>query len=221
VSVIQYPSMADFGTALATVDIDDAAITTLQTWLPTYLSHFEVERQLAQGYLPRPKKQSFSTTIDNDEWLDHVLPAVIVTTVSTAGPPAITADDSYKATWNMAVSCICRGRKGPESRRIASWFELCVRQLLVQQGSLGQIVNKCRWFGTEVRQVADATSRGRYLAAGIAQYQVYADVAVQGGFYGPTVPLPDATQYQDLATVQEIDVSVTGDMPPTDLDTGG
>ena len=218
-TTIDYGPFADFGTLLTTVDIDDGAIATLQEWLPTYLSKFEIERTLAKGYLPRPKQASFANTIDSDEWLDHVLPAVIVTTVSTSGQPTVVADD-HVASWQMVVSCVCRGRKGPESRRIASWFEGCVRRVLVQQGSLGGVVNKCRWLTTEVRPVLDATSRGRYLAAGIGQYTVFGDVAVQGGFYGPTEPEADASVYEDLPLVEQITVDVTGD-GPADSPLGG
>jgi len=58
-------------------DVDQALLDTLQMWMPTYLRLVAGDRQL--GYeLPAPN--TYANTLETDEWMDHQLPAVVVTT---------------------------------------------------------------------------------------------------------------------------------------------
>lgn len=200
-------AFADFGTLVTTVDVDDAVVATLKEWLDTYLGRVEQERNLDPGFLSRPNGSAYANTLESDEFLDHTLPAVIVTTAATEGPPVITNDWSYVANWRLTVSCILRGRRPPETRRSASLFEGSIRRCLVQKGDLGGLAKRCRWISSTVAPLPDRTGKGRYLAAGITQMVVFGDVAVEFGV-GPDVP--DANPYDSLATVQTVTTDVEG-----------
>jgi hypothetical protein len=199
--------IAEFGDLVTTVDVDDAVVATLKMWLPTYLTQFEQERDLAPGFLSRPNDSAYANTLESDEFLDHTLPAVIVTTAATADPPVITNNWSYIANWRLTVSSVLRGRRPPETRRSASYFEGSVRRLLVQKGDLGGLAKRCRWISSTVAPLPDRTGKGRYLAAGITQMVVFGDVAVEFGV-GPDIP--DAGSYEPLATVQDVTTDVEG-----------
>jgi hypothetical protein len=200
------PALAEWGPLVTSVDIDQAVVSTIAKWLPTYLDQIENERGLDQGTLPRPKPASYANTLESDEFLDHMLPAVIVTTVSTVGQPQLTGDDSYITNWQVNVSSVLRAPRPPATRLNAALFEACVRRLLVQQGALGGMAKRTRWLGSRVAPVADVTGKGRYLAAGMGQYIVFGDVAAQGGMTGPLVP--DQYPYQPLAPVTTVTTDV-------------
>lgn len=220
-----YGPVADraFGPLLLNTDIDAAIIARLKQWFPTYLKHYEEERDLTVGKLQRPKDESFASTLEDDEFPDHILPAILVTSASTEGEPQKDADLNYYASWNVVVSCIVRGRTPIEAREIAAGFEGCARQILVQQplGLDGEI----RWTGCNVARVRDQTPGGnRFLAAGISTFLVYADKVVQEGA-GPFIPDPDAPgpytppgpseddTYESPVQVTRVPVEISGHTP--------
>lgn len=206
-------AFADFGELITPEDVDQAVIATLKLWLPTYLGQIELERGLEQGFLPRPVAASYANTLETDEFGDHMLPAVIVTTSGTVGEPIITGDGAYLANWSAIVSSIVRGQRGPLTRQVASLFEGCVRRVLVQQGDLGAFARRTRWLQTRVMPVVDPTGKGRYLAAGMTNLVVHCDTSVRE-WTGPTVP--DAAPYDALATVQTVTTDVEGVPIPTE-----
>jgi hypothetical protein len=202
-------SFADFGPLMIATDVDDAAVGKLALWLPTYLGQVEVERGLTPGSLPRPVDSSYANTLSDDEFPDHMLPAVIVTTADTPTAPVVAADGSYEATWHMVVSCVIRGRTPPQTRANAALLEGCVRRALVQNGVFHR--RDAKWKGSSVAPVFDRSKAGRYLAAGICQFDVFVDKVVQRDV-GPVAP--DAEPYLPLGTVDQVTVDVEG-VPPS------
>lgn len=194
--------IADWGPLVIATDVDEAILAVFQEWMPTYLKQVASERAL--GY-ELATVNTYANTLDSDEFMDHQLPAIIVTTADTAKTLG-GANFTYQATWNVVVSVIVRGRRPPESRKTAALYEGAIRRCFL---------NKCRqnsgplsdpdWKGTRVAPVKDTTGAGRYLAAGIGTYNVSTDAAAQG-FGGPDVP--NADKYVPLATVTEVDISV-------------
>lgn len=201
---------ADFGIAVASADIDDAVVATLQKWLPTYLAWLERTRQLSYQ-LGRPK--SYASTVDDDQFLDRALPAVLVATARTQSAPLVAEDGSYSAPWLVATSAVVRGRTPAETRRTASLYELAVRMAVVQaltrdSQELGGPIRGVRWIGGgEARPLADPNGRGRWLGEGASQFSVFTDHVVQEGV-GPTTP--DEPDYGDLPLVTSVDVDVEG-----------
>jgi hypothetical protein len=199
---------ADFGPLILVTDIDEAAIATLRTWLNTHLGQIEFERDLPANSLPRPTASSITNVLTDDEFPDHMLPAVLVTTAQTQGAPVVAADGFYTATWRLNVSCVVRGRKPAETRAHAAIYEGAVRRILVSAKGMGLGIGaQAKWAGMPepIRPVADRSSAGRYLAASQTVFYVYVDQAVQRGV-GPNIP--DVPPYAPLATVGEITIDV-------------
>jgi hypothetical protein len=209
---------ATWGPLLTSIDVDEAVLTTLKMWLPTYMSQIERERSITPK-LDRPKLGSYDNVIDDDQFPDYNLPAVIVTTAQTEGEPQTDGDGNYYAAWNVVVSAITKGRNKKETRNLAAWFEGCVRRALVHQGT--DLSGELKWRGSNVAPVGDPTESGRYLAAGMGHYVVYTDFVVQegvgpfadGGDYPPADPDDPDTPYEPLVTVGKVSVDVQHPTP--------
>jgi hypothetical protein len=210
---------ADFGPLVVETDVDLAVLATLKSWLPTYLAQAERQRGLASRLLPRPRGESYANTLEDTEFLDHRLPAIIVT---TAAPTDVAQDGDgfYIADWHVVVSAVVRGRKPEETRGIAALYGGCVRDILTDRPTLGGFASATKWIpGGGVAPVDDPTPAGRYLAAGINQFTVSVDDVLREAA-GPATadpyeqPDPDAPGYDPdapwdpLATVRQNGVTV-------------
>lgn len=211
--------VADFGPLVLNIDVDELMLAQLRKWLPTYMAEIERERP-SLGALQRPKTTSYVNALEDEDFPEHWLPAIVVTSAATAGDPEKDGDGNYYAAWNVVVSAIVRGRDPKETRTLASAFEGCVRRLLVQQGV--EIDGELRWTGSSVRPVRDPTNAGRYLAAGMSTYVVYVDRVVledagpseyDDGPYVPADPDDPDTPYENPATVDRVLVDVNGKSP--------
>lgn len=179
------PENDAWGLLVTEVDVDAAVVKTLRKWMPMYLAQVERERELPPGTLARPKDGSFVNTIEDDEFHDHPLPAVIVTTANTNAEPMEDGRHSFSAGWRVIVSSVVRGRTAPETRALAAIFSACVRRVLLQQPDLDSFAAGVDWISSGLQPVVDTSDSGRYLAAGINEFVVYVDSVVDGA-RGPT-----------------------------------
>lgn len=210
---------AEFGTLVVETDVDTAVVATLRKWLPTYIAQVERERNLAVGALARPVAGSYANTLEDDEFVDHRLPAIIVTTAATNDVERF-GDGSYAAMWMTVVSSVVRGRTPPETRMLAALFSGCVRRVLVQASDLGGSASNVLWRRGGVQPVPDATAAGRYLAAGINEFVVVTDDVLTtrdsplepDPLYGNPDPQGNPNQpYDDFVTsAGGVSVDVTG-----------
>jgi len=204
-----------WGPLITEVDVDLAVIKTLRKWLPMYLAQVERERDLDVGTLARPKAGAYTNTIEDDEFHDHPLPAIIVTTASTTAAPVQTADSSYETAWRVIVSSVTRGRTAPETRALAALFSASVRRVLTQQASLDGFSGGVQWVASGLQPVTDSTDQGRYLAAGINEFVVFVDNVLApdlgpgGAPYDPADPENNPDSPLDpFAAVATVNVSV-------------
>jgi hypothetical protein len=198
VSVI---GIARWGPLIIGTDVDDAMISSLKTWMPTYLKHFHDERGLP--FVPaRPR--TYANTFADQEFLDHQLPAIIVvtaTTIATRGGP----NKAYEGTWRCDIATIVRGKRPPATRFLASLYEGVVRQAVLNQARTTDVLQDVHYTGMRYEQVSDASGSGRYLLAGVSSFNVYTDKIVEANA-GPDIP--DADEYLNEATITEVDIEV-------------
>src|SRR3954468_14252533 len=169
-----YGPVADFGPLVVETDVDFAIIKTLRLWLPTYLAQAERERDLAPRVLARPEPVSYSNLLDDDEFPDSRMPAILVTTAQVNNEPEIDGAGVYSVGWRAVVTAVVRGRTPGESRALASIFGGSVRRCLVQQQDLGGFASETRLAsGTMLRPVADSTGPDRYLTPSLTPLTVY------------------------------------------------
>lgn len=210
---------ADWGPLVINTDVDEMVLGMLSLWLPTSLRQIQRERPLIEPF-DLPKDESYANTLDDDEFPEHILPAVIVTSANTEGTPEKDGDGFYDAAWNVVVSCIVRGRTPAETRAVAALFEGSVRRVMVQADPTWD--GEVRWVASNTAAVADPTGAGRYLAAGMGTYLVYVDKAVQAGA-GPAGepyevdPATPDEPFEDLIKVGSVGIDVQGRSPTSDL----
>lgn len=215
-------AIADWGVSgVATTDIDGALIATLKEWLGTYLRQIELERSLGDDFLGTPNSDQISNALTSFEFLDTTLPAVVVTTAIVEKTLRTSRSGSssggvYAADFRVTVSNIVRGPTKQQTRYNAAFTELAVRRVLSNQATrmADTIITNVDWKGSQVAPVADTTGDGRYLAAGVGQYVVSVDNALQDGV-GPQQP--NLQPYNPLPTVDDasIDVEATPIDSPT------
>jgi hypothetical protein len=220
-------AFADFGSAVATVDIDDWVMDTLAYWMETYLSWIELGRPDKTGMLQtRPlgyeiaRPKNYANVIDSTEWPSSSLPAILVATAKTNGASTIDGEGKYQTPWLTAVSAIVRGQNPTMTRALASYTELACRMILVQHGMLGGYARNTRWLtGGQARPMSDPTGKGRYLGEGASTFLVTTDGTVQSGT-GPLIPSapgspvpsePPPSEFEPLPTIGQINFGLDGD----------
>lgn len=215
------PSVADWGPLVGAVDVDKAIRTVLTTWLPTYCAQVQIDYNLDYAIA---EPQSYAIVLDEDEYLDWAMPAVLISTAKTIKTIG-GSNSNYEATWRTAVSGMIRGRNAEESKVNASYFEGAIRRCMLQKcrtnspspsGADGQdseliaagasILSGCHWQSTELAAVNGDKRRGRYLSVGIGTYSVVTNKAVQS-FGGPNTP--NAAPYEGLPTVSNGGVTIS------------
>jgi hypothetical protein len=207
---------ADFGPLILETDVDNAAITTLNRWMTTELITIERERNYAPHLLARPAYTG--SFIDDDELLDHRLPAIMVQTDGIQGTPQKFGGGDYSVVYPMTVKVVTRGRTQLETRQVASLYGGAVRRAIVHNPDLGEFASFCRWVDSAIAPVADASDQGRYLASHSNVFHVGVDQVIRENA-GPSVPNspyddpdpnnPDAP-YQPLLPVNSLTVTVEG-----------
>ena len=205
-TVIANAGLADWGALVLGSDIDDAIIDTCKTWSNTYFDQMRIERNLS--FSPAPPR-TYANTFMGQEFFDHQLPAIIITTAqlnATKGGPNL----DYQGTWQMRVATVIRAKNPPATRKLSALYEGTVRRMLTQKAAADETnpINDLHYDGFGYEEVPDATGQGRYALAAISRFQVFTDRVVQP-FGGPDVP--DAESYLDYPPVTEIDIDVLGE----------
>jgi hypothetical protein len=210
--------VANWGELLVETDVDEAVIATLKKWLPSYLTRLERERGLTVRTLARPVAASYVNTLEDDEFPDHQLPAIIVTTARTSEVERF-GGGVHTVSFQVIVSSVVRGRTPPETRKLAALFSGCVRRVLVHQQDLGEFAQEVRFQRGNLAPLADQTDSGRWLAAGVNEFVVVVDDVLTGGVgpmqVDPVYDDPDPEgnpdeEYTDPVTVSRVVVSTTG-----------
>ena len=124
-------------------NVEQAVISTLQTWLPEYLARVEEYNELPVRTIPRPTTpESIHGGLDTDSWEETELP-VVIAVCKPDGDATYHESAGYSQDWEIRVGCIVKGEPRsqfgdwPEdqARAHASFYGTAV-ELLVQQGSL-------------------------------------------------------------------------------------
>lgn len=216
--------LGDPGPSVATTDVDAAIIGCLKANYGHWLRIEAFERDLVKG-LPAPRGASYANAIDQDEWLDHASPAVLVTTSKTRDKPMRRPDGTYSATWDVAISVVVRGTSGPDTRDRASLYEVALRRCLGHRSvvaNAGGIVHAMHWESSNVVPVATVSRSGRYLAAGMTTWTAITDYALKDSGTFPA-PVPDDQPlpvYVPEVPVTVVDTDQINGVSPTQ-DLGG
>lgn len=132
--------MTVFGPLNAAIDIEKAALKTLEEWMPSYLAEIERQKGLTNKALGRPPApESYHGGLDFLSVKDDQLPEVIVI-CNPAGEPERMTEEVIQG-FQTEIGCVIKSEEGalPEAiaRRNASYFSLAAQGIVMQHESLG------------------------------------------------------------------------------------
>lgn len=199
--------MSIFGPIIHGGHIEQAALTTLQTWLPTYLAEVAENDGRTRGVLPAPRAWTVAAGID-DRFPEQALPTVAVTAPALAGEPDMRGDGSISTVWELAVGVIVAANSQAAVEDLAHLYAAAVRTCLIQK-RLTDLAGfeGARWMGESYDEVTDDSRRS--LASGIVSFEI-AVSETANAYAGPTdsAPRPSPHVYDPaLPTVQTADAT--------------
>ncbi len=145
-----------YGTLRGAWNVEQAVLSTYQSWLPEYLAEVERQNRLQPKELPRP--QTFEASDDFEGWDSADMPAVIV--VVTPLKPVEESARDYQQDFEIQVGCIAEGQSEAEARKVAGLYGVAA-MLLAQPGpgSLGGLVEEMQMVGAPKLEFVEADQR--------------------------------------------------------------
>jgi hypothetical protein len=207
-----------FGDIIDADTIEQAALTTLQAWLPDHLAHQERRRPAVAALVPGGHfiaPRSWPTVSDFNLKAEDQLPAVVLVSPGTVGAPRRERGGQYSATWRLEVAIGVAGRDEAEARQIASIYLAAIRGALVQgDPTLGGLSEKCVWTGPDDHAFGPTVGHSRRALYG-TEFAVTVHNVVCDRL-GPTAPSPDPHNPDDPPPVPdeaEILIEILEDTP--------
>lgn len=190
--------MSVFGRILSDDQVEDAVISILKKWVPTYMS--EVERQvgLDEGYYQRPIH--YTARSDFDKWPEEMLPTVIVISPGIDDDPEKEGRGIYRAKFEIGTVCVVSSTDALSTRRFSYRMGAAIRGAIIQHQSLDLAldgtVRGIDWIGERNNPVPQPEPSDRTIWANRQLFSVdVGDVLTRTA--GPpapaSTPLPDPT----------------------------
>lgn len=176
--------MSIFGTIISADQLEDAAVTTLESWFKTYSREFELQAGLPQDALPLPRSYTITEEVDRDS--ADQLPAVVVISPGLTGQPRQEGDGSFRATWALAVGIFVSARTRRDTSRLVRQYGAIIRAIMLQKQSLGGFADGTRWTDESYDDTFGFVDR-QSISAGQVIFQVEV-VDVTSRWAGPVAP---------------------------------
>lgn len=189
--------------------VEQAALTTLRTWMRNYLGFAEQWYGYTAESLPDIVAYAATDSIDLDRWPEQHIPCVIVHCAGYAETPRHQGD-RYGATWDLRVGVIVSAADENATRDMARAYGAAIKALLDFHGLPSIAGATVRLMGG-VTDPPDQVKR-RTIAGSRIDFQVdVPDSLVREDV--PTVPLPDPPSggrpdFPDTATAETVTITV-------------
>lgn len=179
-----------FGRVVTTIDVEEAFLTTLSTWMPEWLYQVELQKELPRGTLTRPPApESYHGGDDFESWKADLLPEVIVDVKPSSLERSASA--AYTTAYDVQVATILE-RQDEEEARFHASLHGAATMFLVQQPSLGGLAERLVMITAPTPEFL-ATDERR-LARTIATFTVWVTQVVNESS-GPFQSLPSESPY--------------------------
>lgn len=187
--------MSPVGPIITDDMVEDAVVSHLKTWLPSYLAEVEdavpgVER----GFYKRPPGSSYTTRADFDKWPEEMLPAIVVVSPGIDDDPVKDGRGNIRAQFQIGVVAVVSSTDQVATRRYAYRMGAAIRGVLIQKPSLGQAFNGAvrgiDWVGSRNNELPDSGSADRSIWACQQLFIVEVDglLSKRGGLRNPLDP---------------------------------
>lgn len=177
-----------YGPLVTGYDVEQAVISHIRKWMPTYLlvAAEHAEREL----FSLPLIRSFTTTPREPErWSEDQLPAILCVSPGLVGEPAESGDGDVRATWAIGLAVIVSTSEQETSGEIARLYGAAIRLILIQKPSLGGFADGTTYMGEAYDLITREQARSLGAASIAAEVEVSAIGRRGGGL--PFDPLGD------------------------------
>ena len=195
-----------FGLFQLDEDLQEAVVSTIRKWLPTYLALIERKVELAPRSIPLPRSYVLSDNGELNKKPEDQLPAVVVLCPGGGKiTPRQEGDGRIRAGYVVNVACIVTARDHESTDKLARRYRKALELILVHQPSLGGFAEASifrGWRNDELLPEDDRT-----IAAGTNVFEVLVPDISQAG-KGLQAPLDDPYEEAEIPAVTEADVTL-------------
>lgn len=197
--------MTIFGDFKTGADLEDAVISHLRDWMPTYLAEVERQYQMGQGSLPPIR--SASTNNEFSKWPEEQLPALIVISPGSAGADSIKmeGDGTYRVAWVVGLAVIVSAKDKSSTLTLAKRYGAAIAGAILQHPSLSGYAEGVQWEDVRYNDLPEDSERT--LASVQMVFRIEVRNVLTAGL-GPREPIVDPYQVEDWPTVAEDGVHV-------------
>ncbi len=133
-----------FGAIFSGDQLEDAVISTLRKWLPTYIREVELQRGLELGRIQKPRtytSRNEFTTFPEDQ-----LPICVVVSPGLAHPPTADGEGRYHAWYALGVAIVAAANTEDHTNKVAKMYGAAIRACLLQKPALeGDVSMGVEW----------------------------------------------------------------------------
>lgn len=173
-----------FGNIVSGNDVEQAVITTLQTWLKTYMHFMEDKQSVDRDTYPGIKSYSTKTTFDTIPG-DDFMPMIVVVSPGIAAPPVKDGEGKYRAAWSVGVVVVVSSHDEEAVRNLVMTYAVAIRTCLIQKRDLGGLSRGVIWDDEGYDDIPTEDSRS--LMAARLYFTIEVDEVSQA-FTGPLTP---------------------------------
>ena len=199
-----------FGPVVSTIAVEKAVISTLQVWIPEWLTALEEKEGLFKGELIRPPDpESYHGGDDFESYKSDLLPEYIVDVKAETLERFASA--GYEVGYEIQIAVIVQ-TQDEESARLQASLHGAAMMLLVQQPELGGLAERLVMTKPPTPEFLDPSVRNFMRAVGSFMAWV---VPVVDDRVGPPAPQPgESEQYNgpeepwdEEPTIESVDVT--------------
>jgi len=203
------PEAGIFGSQVATIDVEEAVLSTLRIWIPEWLAATERARGILRETLTRPPaERSYHGGDDFDSWREDQMPEYI--TVVKADSLERNASAGYTVAYDVEIACVLIEQDEEEARTQISLHGAAL-MFLVQQPTLGGLAE--RLVMTKAPTPEFPIPDNRRIARTTASFTVWVSTVVEESA-GPVQPNPKESPeyegkeepYKDEPIVEDVDI---------------
>lgn len=195
------PANSVFKNILVPADIEEAAINTLKTWMPTYIRGIESMKDMEVGAIKPPLLYTNRNSFDINA--GEKLPRIVCISPGLADTPRTKGDGQYIASWRLGVGVATASHDEQTANLRVKIMGAAVRAVLTQKASLGGIAQSTRWTDESYDDLPFPTQNQHLKAAGIYFVVECEDVVTRYG--GPAIPDDEPYAY---GTAEEVIVEL-------------
>lgn len=124
---------SQFGRIVTGYDVEQAALETARTWMPSYIA--EVADQAGLERTSMPNIRTYTTASDQTQFTEDALPCLVLICPGLYSQPT-KSRGTYDAAFSVGGWLIVSGPNKQVTRRMMSLYVAAVRACFVQQQSL-------------------------------------------------------------------------------------